>query len=126
MTPTRRTFLAAAAAVPLAGRWATAAEPTAYWVYFGTYTGGQSGSKGVYRSKFDPATGALGAAEVAAEVGSPSFVCPSPNNTVLYAVGETPGGGGKGGGVYAYSIDPRTGDLSKIGETHSGGAGRPG
>ena len=45
-----------AAAVLFAAATASAGE---YWVYYGTYTGGKNGSKGIYRSKFDNATGKL-------------------------------------------------------------------
>src|SRR5947207_943862 len=58
-----------------------------YWVYFGTYTG-KDGSQGIYRSKLDGHTGKLTAPELAAEMGSPSFVTIHPNNKFLYAVGE--------------------------------------
>ena len=78
-----------AVAAALALGTASAAE---HWVYFGTYTG-KDGSKGIYRSKFDDATGKLSAPELAAEMGSPSFVAIHPTNKFLYAVGE--GGDGE-------------------------------
>ena len=40
-------------------------------VYFGT---GGGGAKGIYRATFDPKTGKLTAAELAAEVGNPGFL----------------------------------------------------
>ncbi|HEX4608445.1 MAG TPA: lactonase family protein, partial [Urbifossiella sp.] len=90
-------------------------------VYFGTYTGGKDGSKGIYRAKFDPKTGKLSPADLAAEVGSPSFLAVRPDGKALYAVGET--GGKDGGGVYSYALDPKTGALTKTGEGTSGGSG---
>ena len=90
------------------------------WVYFGTYTG-KDGSKGIYRSKFDDATGKLTEPELAAEMGSPSFVAIHPTNKFLYAVGE--GGGKDGGPVVAFAIDAKTGNLTKLNENLSGGAG---
>ena len=51
-------------------------------------TPAKNGSKGIYRSKFDDATGKLSAPELAAEMGSPSFVNIHPNGKFLYAVGE--------------------------------------
>ncbi len=91
-----------------------------YWVYLGTYTG-KTGSKGIYRAKFDNATGKLGEPELAAEVGSPSFVAVHPSNKFLYAVGES--SGKDGGGVYAFTLDPKTGALTKLNQGTSGGAG---
>lgn len=107
----------AAAAVALAATTASADE---YWAYFGTYTG-KDGSKGIYRSKFDAATGKLGAPELAAEMASPSFVTIHPNGKYLYAVGE--GNAKEGGPVVAYAIDAKTGALTKLNENMSGGPG---
>ena len=110
---------AAAAAVLLAATTASAVE---YWVYFGTYTGKtEKDSKGIYRSKFDAATGKLTPPELAAEMGSPSFVTVHPTNKFLYAVGE--GGGKDGGPVVAFAIDAKTGALTKLNENKCGGAG---
>ncbi|HUR52575.1 MAG TPA: lactonase family protein [Gemmataceae bacterium] len=93
------------------------------WVYFGTYTGGKgfAASKGIYRSKFETATGKLGQPELAAEMGSPSFLAIHPNGKFLYAVGE--GGGKDGGPVVAFSLDAKTGALTKLNEDKSGGSG---
>src|SRR5579872_4879472 len=90
------------------------------WVYFGTNTD-KAGSKGIYRSKFDGATGKLTEPELAAEVASPSFLTIHPNGKYLYAVGET--GGKDGGGVFAFSIDPKTGALTKLNEGTTVGSG---
>lgn len=95
--------------------------PTAYWVYFGTYTGGKGGSKGIYRAKLDLKTGKLSAAELAAEMGSPSFLAVHPTGKTLYAVGE--GGGKEGGPVVAFKLDAKTGALAKLNEDKSGGSG---
>lgn len=109
----------AAAVVLTAGTAASAAD---YWVYVGTYTGkADKDSKGIYRAKFDIATGKLGEPELAAEMGSPSFVTIHPNGKFLYAVGE--GGGKDGGPVVAFSIDAKTGGLTKLNELKSGGSG---
>jgi len=110
-------FLTTAAALLAAATTASAEE---YWVYLGTYTG-QNGSKGIYRAKFDAATGKLGPAELAAEMGSPSFLAIHPTGKFLYAVGE--GNGKDGGAVVAFALDPKTGALTKINENKSGGPG---
>lgn len=98
-----------------------AADADAYWVYFGTYTGAKS--KGIYRSRFDPKTGSLSKPELAAEVTNPSFVWPHPTNKYLYAVGEVSNLGKKEGGVHAFAMDAKTGELKKLNDMTSGGAG---
>ncbi|MBY0459467.1 MAG: lactonase family protein [Gemmataceae bacterium] len=116
MTPSR---LALAVALLALGSAANAGE---HWVFFGTYTGQKAGdSKGIYRAKFDDATGKLSAPELAAEMGSPSFVTIHPNKKFLYAVGE--GGGKDGGPVVAFALDAKTGELKKLNEDKSGGSG---
>jgi 6-phosphogluconolactonase len=117
----RRTFLLGTTALAATASLGHAADAKNYWVFFGTYTGGKGGSKGIYRSKFDAATGALGEPEVAAELGSPSFLAVHPDGKFLYAVGE--GGGKDGGPVVAFGLDATTGKLTKLNQALSGGAG---
>ena len=62
-----------------------------YWVYTGTYTRGPA--KGIYAFSFDPATGAMGAAELKAETSNPSWLTVHPNGKFLYAVNEHQGFG---------------------------------
>ncbi|MCE9567061.1 MAG: lactonase family protein [Planctomycetes bacterium] len=112
--------LSRAAAVAVALFIASNAQADESWVYFGCYTG-KDGSKGIHRSKFDSKTGKLTEPEVAAEMGSPSFVAIHPNKKFLYAVGE--GGGKDGGPVVAFAIDATTGKLTKLNELLSGGSG---
>jgi 6-phosphogluconolactonase len=57
-------------------------------VYFGT---GGGGAKGIYRATFDPKTGKLTAAELAAEVGNPGFLALHPDGSKLYAVAGVAG-----------------------------------
>ena len=109
----------AVAAILFAAATASADE---YWVYLGTYTGGKNGSKGIYRSKFDNTTGKLDEPELAAPMGSPSFLAISPNGKFLYAVGE--GSSKDGGPVVAFALDPKTGQLTKLNENKSGGPGQ--
>jgi 6-phosphogluconolactonase len=94
-----------------------------YFVYYGCYTGGKGGSKGIQRSEFDTKSGKLSEAVTVAEVGSPSFLAIAPNGKTLYAVGETAGKKNEGGGVYAYQIEPKTGDLKLLNSNTSGGSG---
>ncbi len=86
-------------------------------VYFGTYTG--KASKGIYLSHLDLATGHLSDATLVGEAQNPGFLAIHPNKRFLYSVGEME----KGGGVIAWSIDPKSGMLSKLNQEPSGGTG---
>jgi 6-phosphogluconolactonase len=96
-------------------------------VYLGTYTekrpdGG--GSKGIYRTRLDQATGKLGPLTLAAELENPSFLAVSPGRRFLYAVAEVavPDAHGEpNGAVAAYSIDASDG-LTLINKVPSLGA----
>lgn len=92
-------------------------------VYFGCYTNAKSGSKGIYVSKFNSATGDLGQPELAVETGSPSFLAIHPDKKHLYAVGEMPAAGKKAGGVSAFKIGQPDGKLTFINQVSSVGAG---
>ena len=88
-------------------------------VYFGTYTGGDNSSKGIYRSVLDLGTGKLSNPVLAAETRNPSFIEIHPEGNFLYAVSES----GRAGSVSAYSIDKNTGDLKFLNQKLSGGSG---
>src|SRR5260370_30124207 len=92
------------------------------WVYIGTYTGKES--KGIYRCELDLATGKLSAPVLTAEATNPTFLAIHPNHRFLYAVGEIDNfGGKKTGGVSAFAIDPKTGNLTLLNAQSSGGPG---
>jgi len=88
-------------------------------VYFGTYTSGGNGSKGIYRSVLDTETGQLSAPALAAEAKNPSFVEIHPNGKYLYAVSES----GRAGTVSAYAIDTEIKNLKLLNTQPSGGSG---
>jgi 6-phosphogluconolactonase len=91
-------------------------------VYFGTYTGAQS--QGIYVARFEPATGTLGSAELAAETRNPTFLALGPQRRTLYAVNEIDDfGHGKSGAVSAFTLDPETGHLKLLNQEPSGGTG---
>jgi 6-phosphogluconolactonase len=91
-------------------------------VYFGTYTGAKS--KGIYVSRFDTATGALTAPELAVATASPSFLALHPSGRFLYAAGETSILEGKRvGAVAAFSVNAQTGRLTLLNRQSSGGEG---
>lgn len=100
----------------------TAAAPGPLPVYIGTYTAGKS--KGIYVSRFDPATGRLTPPELAVATPSPSFLALHPGGRFLYAANESASPGGKPmGGVSAFSRDAETGHLALLNSQSSGGAG---
>jgi 6-phosphogluconolactonase len=113
------TFAVAAATAVSFAPIALAAGPDSYWVYFGTYTGGKS--QGIYRSQLDAKTGTLTKPELAAEAVNPSFVWPHPTKNVLYAVAEVENLGKKEGGIVAFGLDPKTGELKKLNDLTTGG-----
>ena len=115
----RRTFgqcLVAAAGAVMAGQKQAAAASTALRVYFGAYTGEQTGSKGIYFSHFNSATGDFGKPQLATEAPDPSFLAVHPSGKYIYAVGESDGGAR----AYAVNAD---GTLKLINKVSSKGKG---
>jgi 6-phosphogluconolactonase len=89
------------------------------WVYFGTYTTGQS--KGIYVTRLD-AAGRLTEPRLAAASVNPSFLAADPTRRFLYAINEVNNSGGKKlGDVAAYSINAQTGELAELNRQLSGG-----
>jgi 6-phosphogluconolactonase len=91
--------------------------PRTFMVYFGTYTG--KNSEGIYRCELDVATGKLSEAKLAGKAVNPSFLAIHPTGKYLYAVGEAD----KMGGVSAFALDQKTGDLTLLNSQSSEGAG---
>lgn len=92
-----------------------------YWVFIGT--GGGKLAKGIYRSEFDPATGSLSKAELAAEIANPNFLAIHPNGKFLYCVGNVKVGDKTGGGAASFSIDAKTGKLTPLNQQLAKGSG---
>jgi 6-phosphogluconolactonase len=93
-------------------------------VYFGTYTGPDTGSQGIYVASFDPLRGRLGEPRLAAPTPNPSFVVVHPSRPLLYAVNEVSNFEGRdAGSVTAFAIDPLTGDLRQLNQVSSRGSG---
>lgn len=115
--------------------WGADASNAEYFVYFGTYTGftymfeglpaGNSHSKGIYVSRFRPATGEASRPELAAEIVNPAFVVIHPNHRFLYAVTEDPQSLGPefdhASYVSAFAIDPLNGKLRLLNTLPTGG-----
>ncbi len=78
-----------------------------YLAYFGVYT--RDGSEGIYVSRFNHETGALGEPALAAAIENPSYLALHPNQQFLYAVSET-----EEGTVSAYSIERPSGKLTLL------------
>lgn len=79
-----------------------------YIGYAGTYT--RESSEGIYRFVLDTEAEVLSKVEVAAKVGSPTYLTISADNRHLYAVAQED----QMGGVHAYQIDSETGALQMI------------
>ena len=91
-------------------------------VYVGTYTGGPSGSKGIYVFELNPNDLKSTPPRLAAETPSPSFLAVAPDGRCVYAVNEVESfGGKKGGGVSAFAVDAASGALSALNDGTSGG-----
>lgn len=98
-----------------------AAAPKPVYVFVGTYT--NKGSKGIYAFRFDPGSGKLDPAGLAADVPNPTFLAAHPSGKYLYAANEMGTfKGEKTGFVSAYRIDPG-GKLVALNAVSSKGAG---
>lgn len=97
-----------------------AVQMNEYWMYVGTYT--KTASRGIYAFRFQPSTGRIFPVGLAAEAVNPSFLAVHPNNRFLYAVNEVSNYEGKNGYVSAFSINPRTGQLTFLNQTSTGGS----
>jgi len=87
------------------------------FVYFGTYTSAKS--KGIYLSRFDSKTGTLTTPELVAEADNPNFLAVAPDGHFLYAICDR--GKELAGAVNAYTLNPRTGQLTLLNQMSSGG-----
>lgn len=95
-----------------------------FLVYFGTNTNAKNGSKGVYVSRFNTATGELTEPQLAVEAGNPGFLAIHPSKKYLYACGDvTSADGKKAGGISAFGIDSKSGKLTLINQAATTGAG---
>ena len=104
--------------VPLAAQSTTAGT----LVFIGTYA--SPASKGIYVARLDPATGALSAPTLAAEIRNPSFLAATADGRFLYAVSEVDAVGGKpGGAVAGYAIDKAAGTLKPLNTQSTVGGG---
>ena len=95
-----------------------------FLVYFGTNGNAKNGSKGIYVSRFNTATGELTEPQLAVEAGAPGFLAIHPSKKFLYASSDvTSADGKKAGGISAFSVDKSTGKLTLINQAATAGAG---
>ncbi len=122
---TRREFVKVTSAVALAHSIPAAAQdrskkPNELFLFVGTYTRGKS--EGIYVYRMNPDSGELRHAATVKGVSNPSFLDIDLKRRFLYAANESGEfAGRKGGGVTAFAIDRKTGDLRKLNERHSPG-----
>jgi 6-phosphogluconolactonase len=91
-------------------------------LYIGTYTNTKSKSEGIYIYRFNAGTGEMKPAGVAKLDSSPSFLAIDAKRKFLYAVNEVGEfNGQKNGGVTAFAIDQKTGDLKQLNQQHAPG-----
>ena len=91
-------------------------------VYVGTYT--KSGSEGIYVYRLDPHSGALELESKCTGLQNPSYLALHPQGRHLYAVNEVADFTGKPtGAVSAFSIAPKTGQLTLLNHQPSQGTG---
>lgn len=92
------------------------------FVYFGTYTGGES--RGIYRCRMNTTSGRIWEPKIAAEMENPTFLALHPNGRCLYAVSEVQRDGERlGGTVGAFARNLATGALRPLNRRPSGGFG---
>ena len=129
----RRRFLVTLPALAVAPRLAAAQSflapfhkrtvpPQPVFVYFGTDTA-KGVSKGIYLSRFDPASGLLTLPILVAETLRPSFLAISPNTVGrrhLYAVNAV---NDASASITSFLVDSATGALRPINQVPSAGAG---
>lgn len=125
MTPLRRSLLGAVfkmtAALPFSLPSILFAKTNCV-VYVGTYT--KTDSKGIYAFTFDSDNGRLQPLGLAGEAEHPSFLAVHPNGRYLYAVQEAPSSQDpRVGLICAFSIDPQTHQLMRLGDVSSAGDG---
>jgi 6-phosphogluconolactonase len=93
-----------------------------YLLFVGTYTNTKADSKGIYVYRYNASSGQLTSLGVAAETPNPSYLAVDPTHKFLYAVNELQDyKGKKSGAVTAFSIDRKTGKLTKLNEVASRG-----
>jgi 6-phosphogluconolactonase len=96
-------------------------------LYIGTYTSASKRgwtSQGIYRFRLDARTGVLDFQGATGGVANPSWLALHPSGSYLYAGSEVREHGQRSGGaVVAFAVDPATGDLARLNDQLTHGAG---
>jgi 6-phosphogluconolactonase len=123
----RREFLRLAAVAPVAAQVLESRarrEEKRRLLLAGTQTVGGSTSRGIYAYHWDPASGELQAAGLAAESDNPTFLAIDPDAKYLYAANEIASFEGQASGaVSAFAIDHDAARLKPINEVLAQGTG---
>ena len=97
--------------------------PPGRLLFVGTYTGGTTGSDGIYAFRFDEATGTLTPRGLAVATPSPSFLTASADRRVVFAVNELDNyEGATSGSVTSFGVDATAAKLTPINTQSSRGA----
>ena len=105
----RRQFLQGAFAAGALGKhlaWGQSPSSGAGWVLLGTQTG-----EGIYRARWDAATGRLGTPELAASTPRPTFLARHPTLPVVYCGNEMDG---TAAAVSSFNVTPSTAALTPL------------
>jgi 6-phosphogluconolactonase len=97
-------------------------------LYIGTYTSSDSKlgrrSQGIYRFSMDMRTGALALAGITSGIANPTWLTLHPTGRTLYAGSEVREHGQRSGGAaIAYARDPASGELTRLNDQLTLGAG---
>lgn len=115
-------FLLPAFVLTLTPSSLSAADKPDYLMYIGTFT--QGTSEGIYVFQYNSGTGETAPMGLAAKVQQPTFLALHPNGRYLYTVNEMGRWEGqKGGGISAFSMDKKTGQLTLLNSVSSKGSG---
>ncbi len=102
------------------GGFGNGEEPADQWVYIGNYLSDPTPEmienhlgkpKGIYVADYDSRSGKIGVPRLAFEMNSPNFFALSPDKRILYAISSS--------GVYSFTVDPKTGDLTLLNQSES-------
>jgi len=117
MSFTRRSFVAAASAMP-----AAFAQRKPILLFIGAYT--NDSNKGITVAHLDPASGAITDMTLAAETPNPTFLELHPGGKFLYAVNEINNyDGQRAGSICSFSIDRAAGKLTLLNRVSTKGPG---
>ena len=96
--------------------------PKDYWLYVGTNVANEQ-ENSIFLYRVNAATGAFTSVSAQHGGASPTYLTLSTNHHFLYAVSETQTfRGAPGGGVSAFAVAPRTGELKLLNQQPSNGA----